>query len=62
MDNVLVKQKRYEGKYVAMPSFTDHKVITSGSDPDKAMKSALKKGITDPVIMFIPKDGMTYIY
>jgi len=62
MNNILVSEKRYEGKYVAMPSFTDRKVIASGNDPSKIMKSAAKKGITDPVIMFIPKGTMSHIY
>jgi hypothetical protein len=59
---VLVKEKRYEGKYVAMVSFTDNRVVASGDDPAKVVKLAEKKGVSQPVVLFVPKGNITQIY
>lgn len=59
---VLVKEKKYEGKYVAMESFVNHRVVASGEDPMKVTKAAEKKGVSQPVIIFIPKGNMAQIY
>ncbi len=59
---VLVKEKRYEGKYVAMKSFTNHQVVASGHDPQEVMKAAVRKGAKHPVIVFVPKGNITQIF
>lgn len=59
---VLVTDRRYEGKYVAMASFASRKVIASGDNPASVVERAQKKGVTSPVLVFIPKKNVTHIY
>lgn len=59
---VLVANKKYEGKYVALESFTKNRVVASGLDPVKVMSAATKAGAKEPVIVFVPKENMSYIY
>jgi hypothetical protein len=37
MSKVLVKTDRYNGRYVAMKSFTDSAIVGSGEDPETAL-------------------------
>jgi len=58
----LVAEKKYAGKYVALESFTNNRVVASGKDPLRVLNAAGKTGVKEPVIVFIPKENMTYIY
>jgi len=58
----LVSSKKYEGKYVAMESFTNFRVVASGKDLNRVLNSADKKGFPDPVIAYIPPSDMACIY
>ncbi len=60
--HVLITEEGYEGKYVAMRSMSERTIIASGSDPDAVMKQANKKGVTDPVIFFVPSHDITLVY
>ena len=61
--NVLIKDgDKYGGKYVATKSFKDNKVVCFGPDPKKVYDKAIKMGIDDPVVFFVPKKGMIHIY
>jgi hypothetical protein len=53
-DNILVKDRKYEGQYVAMRSL--------GNDPSQVLKQARAKGAAAPVIVFVPEPNMTLIY
>jgi hypothetical protein len=59
---MLIVDKKYEGKYVALESFTNNRVVASGKDPLRVMNAAGKTGVKEPAIIFIPKENMTYIY
>ena len=59
---VLITEEGYEGKYVAMRSMYDRKVIASGDNPQAVMKQAQKQGVTDPVIFFVPSHDITLVY
>ena len=59
---VLVANKKYIGKYVAMKSFTDRTVVASGKDHDGVVDRAQKKGIMFPVVIFVPEKDMIHIY
>jgi hypothetical protein len=61
-NQVLITEEGYEGKYVAMRSMSDRTIIASGSNPDAVMKQANKKGVTDPVIFFVPDHDITLVY
>ncbi|HEY9162358.1 MAG TPA: DUF5678 domain-containing protein [Desulfomonilia bacterium] len=60
--HALIVDKKYEGKFVAMEGFTSRHVVAAGNDPERVMKAASKKGIAEPVIVFIPKGNITQIY
>lgn len=54
--------KKYGGNYVATRSFKDTKVICFGASPKKVFDEAMKKGVKEPVIFFVPKAGIVNIY
>lgn len=61
--NVLIKDgDKYGGKYVATKSFRDNEVVCFGADPKRVYDAAVKKGIKDPVVFFVPKKDMIHIY
>lgn len=62
MAKVLVKTDRYNGRYVAMKSFTNSTIVGSGEDPETALKEAAEKGFKDPVLVYIPEKEMVHIY
>ena len=62
MIHTLLKNSNYNGKFVAFHSFEDHTVVGEGSTPQLALEKALKKGIKQPVITFVPIKGMIQIY
>ena len=62
MDNVLVRDEKYSGRYVALKNFDDPTIVSDGKDPKEAFENAIKKGIIDPVILYIPVKGMVQIY
>jgi len=62
MDRVLVKTDRYNGRYVALKSFNDNRIVGSGKDPETALKEAAAKGFKDPVLVYIPEKEMVHIY
>ena len=57
-----IDRKIFGGKYVATKSFSSSEVIASGKNPSKVQKRALKLGIKEPVINYIPKEGVVCIY
>ena len=59
---VINNSSQYQGKYVATRSFKNKKVICSGKDPLKVYNKAIKIGASNPVVTFIPKKGMIFIY
>ena len=62
MDNILVKEEKYNGRYVALKDFKDSTIISDGKNPKEAFKKAVKKGVAEPVILYIPVKGMVQIY
>ena len=58
----LRKEKKYSGKYVALKSFTDDTVISSGDRIQEVYKKAEKKGYKNPVIAHVPEKDVIQIY
>lgn len=58
MDNIIVKDEKYNGRYVALKDFNDSTVISYGKDPKEAFENAVKKGVPEPVILYMPNKGM----
>ena len=59
---VLVTDKKYEGKYVAFDPSKGKKIIASDKNPGKLIDKVRKMGISVPAIVFVPKQDMAYIY
>ncbi len=57
-----VDRKKYGGKYIATASFESDEIIASGKDPSKVYEEAKEKGISEPVINYIHKEGVICIY
>lgn len=62
MEHLLIKEKKYDGKYVAIEDFKSATVISDGSDPKEVYEKAVKKGYSNPVIIFVPAKDMVQIY
>ena len=59
---VLVKDEKYRGRYVALKAFGDNTVVGSGKTPLAAVKQARTAGVDDPVLLFVPRKGVVQIY
>lgn len=59
---VLVADKKYEGQFVALESFSTHRVVASGDNPSTVVEEARKKGVKTPVLLFVPQKDLTHIY
>lgn len=53
---------QYSGKYVATKGFTDKDVVSHGDDPVTVFHDAVKSGIDDPVIFYVPQKDVVHIY
>ncbi|MBI5099827.1 MAG: hypothetical protein HZB30_11380 [Nitrospirae bacterium] len=63
MTPILVKDgHKYNGKYVAVRSFKNNEVLSSGHDPSIVLEKAKKRGAKKPVLVFVPKKDMVHIY
>ncbi|MBN1383918.1 MAG: hypothetical protein JW983_03425 [Elusimicrobia bacterium] len=62
MQNILIRDKKYLGQYVAIKDFDKPVVVAHGKNPKTVQKSATKKGFAEPVILFVPTKGMVQIY
>ena len=62
MEQVLIKEEKYCGQYVAVKDFKNSVVIASGKDPKEVHDKAIKKGYFEPVIIFVPLKDMVQIY
>jgi len=58
----LVNDKKYIGKYVAIVSFNDRKIIASGKDPITVCEKAEQKGFADPLIIYVQPHDVVNIY
>ena len=62
MEQILVKEKKYYGQYVAIKDFEEPVMICYGKDPKQVYEDAIKKGYSEPAIIFIPTKDMVQIY
>lgn len=58
-NNLLVKDDKYEGKYVALLSVIDHTIVAEGHDPNAVVTAAKKAGFEHPFLLFVPDKKMT---
>ncbi|PKL91200.1 MAG: hypothetical protein CVV21_08275 [Candidatus Goldiibacteriota bacterium HGW-Goldbacteria-1] len=62
MHQVMIKEKKYQGKYVAVKSMKDTKVIASGSSMKIAFDKAVKTGVEKPLLIYVPEKNTVHIY
>jgi len=65
MNNIILSSEdaeRFEGKYVALASLEDGKVISGGEDPEKILAEAAEKGFPNPILLFVPDKDTVSIY
>ena len=58
---VLIKERAYCGKYVAIKNLNNPTVIASGKNVQKVYKEAIKKD-KESLIVFVPKENLAQIY
>jgi hypothetical protein len=52
----------YPGEYVTIKSFSEKEVVTHGMKPIDVIEEAKKLGCLEPVLIFVPKEGMLNFY
>ncbi|MBU4305839.1 MAG: hypothetical protein KJ893_09540 [Candidatus Omnitrophica bacterium] len=62
MEKVLVNSNKYNGQYVAIKSATDSTIAGSGNTPEEALNEAIKKGVKNPFLLYVPEEGLVHIY
>ncbi|MBF0336206.1 MAG: hypothetical protein HQL05_00090 [Nitrospirae bacterium] len=53
---------KYAGKYVATRGFGDNDAIASGNTIREVYQQTENAGISDPVVFYVPRKDITYIY
>jgi len=61
-NNILVRDEKHEGKYVAFRSVVDRTIVAEGDNPDNVVRDAKKAGYEHPMIMYVPSKNMTCCY
>ena len=59
---IRVRSPKHTGCFIARPSFRSDQIVAYGKDAEKVRKSAIKKGYSDPVVVFNPPKGAVCIY
>jgi len=62
MEQVLIKEKKYNGQYVAIRELDDATVIAAGENPQNIYDEAVKKGCPEPIIIYVPAKDLVQIY
>ena len=62
MEQTLITERKYNGRYVAIKDFKDSTVLADGGSPQEVYEKAIEKGFNDPVILFVPLKDMVQIY
>jgi len=62
MEHTLIKERKYNGRYVAMKNFGDNTIIADGKNPHEVYEKAVQRGCSVPVVVYIPIKGMVQIY
>ena len=62
MEQILIKEKKFEGKYVAIRSLSDSTPIADGDSPQDVYEAAIRLGVVSPLLLFVPAHEMVQIY
>ena len=61
-EKVLIKEPKYEGKFVTLRSVKDSSVIAYADSPCEVSRLAAEQGIDEPVIFFVPETDVISVY
>lgn len=59
---LLTNEKKYGGQYVATRTFKREDVVSSGATPEEVYNDAQSKGVKNPVVFYVPEEGVVHIY
>ncbi len=62
MTQVLIKDDKYTGKFVAIRDPRSPRIVSSGKDPQSVYRKALRSGCSAPVIFFVPEKNPDQTY
>lgn len=62
MKKILINTNKFNGQYVAIENIDNNKIVGNGNSPEEAIKTANKKGIKNPFIIYIPDKETVHIY
>ena len=62
MEQVLIRDTKFEGKYVALRNINDHSPVADGDNPETVYNKAIQLGIKNPLLLYVPACGMVQIY
>lgn len=60
--HVLVKDEKYEGKYVAMKSILDQEVVSYGDNPVDVVNEAKQQGFDSPLLAYVPPKNIGFVF
>ena len=60
--HVLVKDEKYEGKYVAMKSILDQEVVAYGDNPVDVVNEAKQQGFDSPLLAYVPPKDIGFVF
>lgn len=56
------ESEKYCGHFVATRHYGDREVVCHGKNPVLVYNEALKKGIGDPIVFYVPADNAVQVY
>lgn len=59
---LFIDDSKYEGKFVATPSFANHTIVSSACTIKEAISIAIARGFDDPVVVKIPTKGTKFLF
>ena len=58
----LLPDDRMAGRFVALRSLVNREVLASGRNAVRVLAAARKKGVTSPLVFFVPKEEVICMY
>ena len=62
LSTTLVNNRKYIGKFVALISFNNRRIVASGKDLIKVCEKAEQRGFADPLIIYVEPQDVVNIY
>jgi hypothetical protein len=58
----LIKDKKYQGKFVTLNSLTDNSVVAYGDDPFEVSRLSMERGMKEPNIFYVSESNVALMY